>query len=125
MEAERDLNTFNFDKKVRPNENFFKYRNIFNNLVISQGVKTESALVSMAISFDSKVAIAITKSFEYEYQIEMFDLKTTEKVFEEKVGGDPDQYIKMKELAQNEVGDKYALVYFDDGKFRLRTFGRD
>ena len=31
----------------------------------------------------------------------------------------------MKELAQNEVGDKYALVYFDDGKFRLRTFGRD
>ena len=31
----------------------------------------------------------------------------------------------MKEVAQNEVGDRYALVYFDDGKFLLRTFKRD
>jgi len=30
----------------------------------------------------------------------------------------------MKEISQNAVGDKYAMVYFDDGKFLLRTFGR-
>ena len=29
----------------------------------------------------------------------------------------------MKEVAQNEHGNKYAMVYFDDGKFYLRTFG--
>ena len=28
----------------------------------------------------------------------------------------------MKEVAQNEIGNKYALVYFDDGNFKLRTF---
>jgi len=42
----------------------------------------------MSISYDSKVAIAITKSFEYEYSIVMYDLTTTEKVFEEKIGGE-------------------------------------
>ena len=30
----------------------------------------------------------------------------------------------MKEISQNAVGDKYAMVYFDDGKYLLRTFGR-
>lgn len=55
----------------------------------------------------------------------MYSLTTSAKVFEEIIGGKPDQYIKMKEVAQNEVGDKYALVYFDDGKFLLRTFTRD
>jgi hypothetical protein len=55
----------------------------------------------------------------------MYSLTTSVKVFEEMIGGESHQYIKMKEVAQNEVGDKYALVYFDDGKFKLRTFGRD
>ena len=30
----------------------------------------------------------------------------------------------MKEISQNPEGTKYAMVYFDDGKFMLRTFGR-
>ena len=40
------------------------------------------------------------------------------------IGGGPDQYIKVKEVQQNDKGDKYALAYFDDGKFKLRTFDR-
>ena len=45
--------------------------------------------------------------------------------FEEKVGGDPSQYIKLKDIEQNSRGDKFAMAYFDDGKFRIRTFGRE
>ena len=30
----------------------------------------------------------------------------------------------MKDIAQNEDGNKFALVYFDDGEFKLRTFER-
>jgi hypothetical protein len=30
----------------------------------------------------------------------------------------------MKEIAQNAEGTKYAMVYFDDGKFLMRTFSR-
>jgi len=45
-------------------------------------------------------------------------------VFEEKVGGEPSDYIKLKEIEQNSTGKKYALVYFNDGMFKLRTFER-
>ena len=31
----------------------------------------------------------------------------------------------MKEVAQNAAGTKYALVYFDDGKFMMRTFTKE
>ena len=30
----------------------------------------------------------------------------------------------MKEISQNAEGIKYAMVYFDDGRFLLRTFAR-
>jgi len=30
----------------------------------------------------------------------------------------------MKEIAQNAEGNKYAMAYFDDGRFLLRTFAR-
>ena len=39
------------------------------------------------------------------------------------VGGKPDSYIKLKEVEQNPAGNFYAIVYIDDGNFRLRTFG--
>ena len=57
----------------------------------------------------------------------MYDLKNNDHklVFEEKVGGGEDQYIKLKEVEQNEDGNRFALVYYDHGKFRRRTFGLD
>ena len=41
------------------------------------------------------------------------------------IGGDPNQYIKVKEVEENPNKKDYACVYFDDGKFRLRIFGRE
>ena len=43
--------------------------------------------------------------------------------FDEKIGGNKDNYIKLKEVEQNSTGNHFAIVYLDDGKFRLRTFG--
>ena len=31
----------------------------------------------------------------------------------------------MKDVEQNGKGDYYHVVYMDDGKFRLRHFGKD
>lgn len=80
------------------------------------------SIVSMGISFDSTRAITVTKKNDQEYWINMYDLANGELTFEEKVGGSPDQYIKLKEVEQNSTGTAYACVYNDDGKFRLRTF---
>lgn len=44
--------------------------------------------------------------------------------FEEKIGGDPNQYIKLKEVQQSPDGQKFAICYNDDGKFYMRTFGK-
>ena len=124
QESMKYINTASFDTQVKPNERFKNYRDCFNKLTISQNVATMYPIVSVAISFDSKVAITITKRNEREYWIKMYSLTEYTQVFGEMIGGGSDQYIKVKEIAQNERGDKYALVYFDDGKFRLRTFDR-
>jgi len=48
-------------------------------------------------------------------------LETYELTFEETIAGG---YIKLKEVEQSSDGKKFAIVYNDDGKFYLRTFGK-
>jgi len=45
--------------------------------------------------------------------------------FNEKVGGEANSYIKLKDIEQNETGDQYACIYFNDGIWILRTFGKE
>ena len=78
----------------------------------------------MMLSYDSSLAITVTRKNDRECWIKMYDLETYELSFEEKVGGKPDSYIKVKEVEQNFAGNHYAIVYIDDGNFRLRTFGK-
>ena len=54
----------------------------------------------------------------------MYDLVTFEQVFEEKIGGNEKQYIKCKEIEQNSEGTRYAIAYYDNGNFKIRTFER-
>ena len=49
-------------------------------------------------TFNSKLAITVTKKSDMEYFIKMYDLNSYEQVFAEKVGGKPDCYIKCKEI---------------------------
>jgi hypothetical protein len=43
--------------------------------------------------------------------------------YSEKFGGNSLDFIKMKEVEQSYDGKNYAIVYNNDGKFYLRTFG--
>lgn len=52
----------------------------------------------MLITYDSRHAIAVLKKNHRESWIHMYDLQTYEKTFEEKVGGESDSYIKLKEV---------------------------
>ena len=70
------LNTEGFETKVKPNERFKNYKDVFNNLVVSTNVKTKFPIVSAAIAFDSKAVITVTKSSEREYWVKMYSLKT-------------------------------------------------
>jgi hypothetical protein len=61
-------------------------------------------IVSMNIAYDSSRVITVTKKSDEEYWIKMYSLKDFKLTFEEKVGGNPNQYIKLSELEQNSNG---------------------
>jgi hypothetical protein len=75
------------------------------------------------ISYDSTVAIAVSKKDDYECWVNMYNLKSIahESTFSEVYRGD---YIKLKEVEQNSNASKFCTSYIDDGKFRLRVFGK-
>ena len=76
------------------------------------------------ISYDSTRAIVVMKRNDKEYFVKMYGLESYKLTFEERIGGEESDYIKMKEVEQNSKGDKYAFVYFNDGKWMLRNFGK-
>lgn len=83
---------------------------------------TQYPIVTCMISYNSKYAITVTKKDDTEYYVKMYDLDTYEQPFVEMIGGHG-TYIKLKEVEQNNAGDYFAIAYFDDGNFKVRTFG--
>jgi len=76
------------------------------------------------ITYDSTRAITVTKKDDREFWVRMYDLETYEKTFNEQIGGEATSFIRLKEIEQNYAGNKYAMVFIDDGNFRLRVFGK-
>jgi len=75
------------------------------------------------ISYDSTLAITVTKKNDMEYYVKMYDLKSYEMTFEEKIGTPDDScYIKLKEVEQRDCGRFFAIAYYNNGFFKLRTF---
>jgi hypothetical protein len=108
----------------KPNARFKNYRDIFDNLLKTTNVTTLYPICSVAISYDSTRAITVTKRHEREYYVKMYDLESYELTFEEKIGGEAKDYIKLKEVEQDATGQAFAIVYFNDGNFFMRNFGR-
>lgn len=85
----------------------------------SSPVITQYEIISMCIANDSSCALAVTKRSEFMTYIAIYCLKTHELIHEEKLEGD---CIKAKEVEQNADGSQFAIMYLDDGRFRLRFF---
>lgn len=79
----------------------------------------------MIITYDSTKAVTVTKKDDCEYLVKQYDLESYEMTFEERIGGQKNMYIKLKEVEQSPSGKKYAIVYNDDGKFYMRSFGKE
>ena len=102
---------------------FKNYNDLFSGLTKSKNVTTLYPLVSCIISYNSKSAITVTKRNDREYYVKQYNLESYKLTFEERVGGPNAKYVKLKEVEQNPTGDEFAIVYMDDGWFKLRTFG--
>jgi len=115
---------------IKPNPRFKNYSNVFDNLIKQIQVKTMYPICSMIITYDSTKAVTVTKANDREYFVKMYDLEMKGDdlplpTFEERVGGGPDSYIKLKEVEQSSNGKKFAVCYNDDGIFYLRTFNKE
>lgn len=125
MEIERQKIAIgaNSDNDVKPNKRFKNYNQLFSGLTKSKNVTTMYPIVTCMITYDSKRAVTVTKKDDREYWVKQYSLETYGLVFEEKIGGGKNQYIKLKEVEQNAKGNKHAIAYMDDGKFYVRMFG--
>lgn len=110
---------------MQPNMRFKNYKNIFTNLIKYRSVQTAFPLVSMMIAYDSSRALTVTKAAENRSILKMYSLKDYEITFHEELGNKEEDFIKCKEIEQNDAGSQFACVYFNDGKFFLRTFGKE
>lgn len=79
-------------------------------------------IVNAMILMDSSRTLTVTKANEKQYYIKMYEMETQNLCFEEEISGN---YIKMKDVETNLKSTMFAIVFFDDGVFKLRTFGRD
>jgi hypothetical protein len=78
-------------------------------------------ITNAMILMDSSRTMTVTKASEKLYYIKMYSMETQELQFEEEFSGN---YIKMKDVETNLKSTRFAVVFNDDGVFKLRTFGR-
>lgn len=100
LSRDRGNNFMNYNAKhfdhLKPNPQFSNYKNVFQNLLQATNVSTDKdEIVNVQISYDSSTAIAVVKKTDYEYGIKMYALPSLEQIFDERIGGEPHQYIKM------------------------------
>jgi hypothetical protein len=106
----------------RANPRFNQNQKLFQNLLRSINVKTKYPITNAMILMDSSRTLTVTKASEQQYFIKMYSMETQELQFEEEFSG---TYIKMKDVETNGSSTEFAVVFNDDGVFKLRTFGRD
>ena len=82
----------------KPNPRFKNYSGVFKNLIKGSNITTMYPICTMLITYDSTKAVTVTKKDDHEYYIKQYDLETYDMTFEEKVGGEPNDYIKLKEV---------------------------
>ena len=104
---------------------FKNYKNVFTNLIKYRNVATAYPIITMMISYDSTRALTVTKAAENRSILKMYSLKDYEITFHEELGLGENDYIKCKEMEQTDDGNQFACVYFNDGVFFLRTFGKE
>ena len=119
------VDTAGVTQTAQANPSFRNYSGVFKNLVKANNIVTMYPIISMIITYDSTKAVTVTKKSDEEYYVKQYDLEKYDMTFEEKIGGEPGQYIKLKEVEQDPLGTQFAIAYCDDGKFFVRTFGKD
>ena len=110
---------------ISANPQLTSHSHVFQNLLKTDTVITDHVICSMMMSYDSTRIISVQKKDNHESYVAQHCMVEKTKVFYEKFGGHKESYIKIKEVAQNSSGTMFAACYMDNGKFRMRIFGKE
>jgi len=88
----------NSDQDVKPNKRFKNFNDLFSGLTKSRNVSTMFPIINCCITYNSRSAITVTAKNDREYYVKQYNLENYSITFEEKIGGLPDSYIKLKEV---------------------------
>jgi hypothetical protein len=94
---------------------FDRYGPLFPHLTNRIQCETdEQEVVAMAISYDSKAALAIVARGDEHFELQSWCLVSYKLIFKVEYNG---EYLKMNLIEQNNKGDKFAVAYQDNGTF--------
>lgn len=94
---------------------FDRYGPLFPNLTQRYNVNTDACeVIAMAISYDSKAALAIVAKGDEHFELQSWSLTDYSQIFKVEYDG---EYVKMNLVEQNNAGNKFAVTYQDNGKF--------
>jgi hypothetical protein len=60
----------------KPNLRFKAYNDIFMSLTKSNNVSTQNPLINCIITYDSQLAVTVTKKSDREYYVKQYSLET-------------------------------------------------
>jgi hypothetical protein len=95
---------------------FNKYGDLFQDLTRRTYVDTKYDVVSMMITYDSLLGVAIVIENDETFYLQAYNLDTNERVFNLKYSG---KYLKMNIVEQTLDGKLLACCYQDNGKYRV------
>ena len=125
----------NLDKKVTIKANDFKfseheegirqkfkpYKEIIEGLTKMYIKETDHDIISCMMTYDSSRIIVVLKVNDEHYIINQYDSENFKRTFTQDIKGN---YIKCKDVVQNNFGILFCAPYLDDGVFRLLVFNR-
>lgn len=97
---------------------FDEHSELFQQLTKRYHIATDHMdLIEMAITYDSRHAIAICKNNDLKFQIKGVNLLNFEPCFHNEING---EFLRMNVIEQNLAGEIMAIAYQDDGVFYVR-----
>lgn len=102
-------------------ERFGKYQDIVDNLVDKYIIETSQDMVNCIFSKDSSRIITVMNESEERFSIVTYCTDTYEMKSSFAITGD---YIKAKQICQNEKGSLFAIPFIEDEVFKILIFDK-
>ena len=110
--------------KLTPFIRFKNYKKVFEDMVKNTRLETSEPVISISIAFDASMLIVLTNKSDARFIITCYDLKEDQKICGRETFGDDDSsFVRIKQIEQYIDSTLYAVVFIEDGEFKLTTLG--